>query len=174
MKYSSLLFLCFFLFGCGNSQKFMLEYLNEDIPIVYEVTLKFKFIPPYCGGAAPNEEMEAERLKGLPWSSQVLYMNKNNTDSYESFVTDQYGYLRLALLKGKYCIKKPYKIVKSKVEEFKKEGWEFDEECLLQEMEKCDFSFEVTKDTTIMYEVRGRCHYNGPIPCVLNPGPPPP
>ena len=174
MRHPILFFLSFLLLSCGNSQKIAREYLNQDIPLVYNVTVKFKFIPAYCGGAAPSQEMEEERRKGVPYRSEVLYMDKNGDPNYESFVTDQFGALRLALLKGNYCIKKPYKIEKSKLAKFKADGWEFDSDCLTKELERCDFSFVVTKDTIIEYEIYGRCHYNGPVPCVSNPGIPPP
>ena len=174
MKHTLILLFSIFLLGCGNSQKITHEYLNQDIPPVYKMNLKFKYIPAYCGGAAPSNEMEAERQKGLAWRSQVLYMDKNGANNFESFVTDQYGYLKLALLEGNYCIKKPYKIEEAKLMKFKNEGWEFSQECLKQELEKCDFSFQISKDTTIEYVVYGRCQYDGPIPCVSNPGPPPP
>lgn len=174
MRHSFIILLSFLLLSCGNSQKIAREYLNQDIPLVYNVTVNFKFIPAYCGGAAPSPEMEAERRKGVAWRSEVLYMDKNGDNNYESFVTDQFGALRLALLEGKYCIKKPFKIEKSKLEKFKTEGWEFDSDCLTKELERCDFSFDITKDTTIEYTVYGRCHYDGPVPCVNNPGTPPP
>ena len=139
MKHSLILLFSIFLLGCGNSQKITREYLNQDIPPVYKVNLKFKYIPAYCGGAAPSNEMEAERQKGLAWRGQVLYMDKNGANNFESYATDQYGYLKLALLEGNYCIKKPYKIEEAKLMKFKNEGWEFNQECLKQELKKCDF-----------------------------------
>lgn len=160
--------------SCGGSQKIALEYMNKDIPMVYRVTLKFKYVPSYCGGAAPSPEMERERIKGFPWASQLIYMNKGDSTEFESFVTDNFGQLRLALLKGDYCLKSAYKIDPSFKAKYKSEGWEFDEACFQELINKCDYSFSVTKDTTIEYTVRDRCQYEGPTPCVLNPAPPPP
>jgi hypothetical protein len=175
MKHFLITPLVVFLFlSCGSSQKLAYQYLTEDEPIVYRVNIKLRYIPPYCGGAAPSEQMEQERLKGFPWNNKVFYMNKNDSGKYESFVSDQYGMLRLALFKGKYCLKLPYKVESGSIEKFKKQGWEFDAACLEEVMNQCDFSFEINSDTTLNFTHRGRCHYQGPTPCVTNPGPPPP
>lgn len=164
----------FILLSCGSSQKLAKRYLLEDAPSVHQVTINFKYVPAYCGGAAPTPEMEAARRKGSFWRNQIIYMNKDQANNFESFLTDQYGRLNLSLFKGNYCLKMPYKIEPKRIEQHRANDWEFNEDCLQSMISKCDFNFEVTGDTILNFSVYGRCQYEGPIPCVSNPGMPPP
>ncbi|UTW62354.1 hypothetical protein KFE98_20510 [bacterium SCSIO 12741] len=138
------------------------------------LTFHFQHISPYCGGARPTEEMENERSKGSAWANQVIYLTVNENDP-QKFQTDSSGNLVLPYKAGKYCFFLPYKKEKKYLEDWKKAGWEFDEECLAKKMAECDFQKEVAvKDTTLSFRVYGRCNYQGPIPCTSNPGMPPP
>lgn len=140
-----------------------------DAPIV----LYFHLIRAYCGGAAPTEEMERERAKGEAYANSVWYVGKNISNC-KKVTADENGQVKLNLEKGKYFVYGYYKIDKQQMSEWRK-TWKFNEECLQELLSKPDFEFEVGAGVDkFEFVIFKRCSYEGPIPCVINQGAPPP
>ncbi|MCB0481601.1 MAG: hypothetical protein KDC83_09220 [Flavobacteriales bacterium] len=135
----------------------------------------FHLYSPYCGGAAPSEEMEELRRKGSNYSAEnVIFIHVESQKEYE-FQTDENGDVELSLPLGNYLIFSQGKRSQAKIEEYKKNNWNFDEECLAKYLAESDHKLEVTSETgDQVFRVNKRCFYEGPIPCTTNDITPPP
>lgn len=160
------------LFLSCSGKKAVIETVDQPKESPAFITVKFHYIPPYCGGAAPTEEMEKERLKGLPWSNKEIYYLIDGKAPKKGITNDN-GALILQG-SGDFCFKMPFKVDESIVQGFRDKGQDFDESCLKEMTEKCDLQFTAHNDTTVLYTIYGRCAYQGQIPCMINLGPPPP
>lgn len=138
------------------------------------ISIHFQEYRPYCGGAAPSPEIEAEVSKGVPYGNkEILFMDVNNKEW--KFNTNEKGDVEIMLPAGDYKIYSKGKRDQAQIEKWKGDNWEFNEECLEKYFRESDHFLSLTKESQdTSFRVRNRCWYQGPIPCVKNPKDPPP
>ncbi len=169
------------LLSCKNSeQKAPSEVTKNELKKASKkktktVTFSVKIIQPYCGGAAPSEEMENMRMKGEPAKQFVFYIYKE-TGIPIKMVTNMEGSATAELNNGGYCFKEGYKSDPEMIKGLENSDWEFDQACYSQWKEQCNHAFVVsdTSSNHINFTYRPRCSWEGPVPCITNTGFPPP
>lgn len=182
MKKITILLAVLSIFACKNREKRATETQKSEQqataskhePVEKEITVAVRRINPYCGGAAPSDEMERMRMKGEPGNNIVFYITNGNGVSIR-FKTSEMGTAKASLKPGSYCIKEGYKIDPEMKKVLANSDWEIDEECIAKWNASCNHEFEVTDSTTVVsFTYYGRCGYEGPVPCITNAGFPPP
>ncbi len=145
----------------------------------HTVKIELKNAIPYCGGAAPDPEMELVRLEPLPKYSLILYSeNEDGSRGAElkEIKSDEEGAYNLNLPGGKYQLWLPTKklsLEKFIVAESPDLGADYnykDKECFLAWKERPDFSFEINSDTVVSLQYNPFC-YTGSHPCLNYTGP---
>jgi hypothetical protein len=145
----------------------------------HEVRLELADANPYCGGAAPDPEMELPIYVPMSNASYLLYVeNEDGSRGKElkEIKTNEEGVANLTLPKGKYQLWLPSK--KLSLDDFIKaespdrgQNYSYsDKECFQAWREKVDFTFEVKSDTTIALSRPTRC-YTDAHPCLKYDGP---
>ncbi len=101
MKYTLTLLVLIVLLSCGT-KKNQLENEAASIPEVSVVSTELKILVkiPYCGGARPTEEM-LNRTK--PISASFILKGDNGFEKEVN--SDELGYIKISLKKGKYQLK---------------------------------------------------------------------
>ncbi len=179
-----IVFLAATMLSCKNSEKnskaIKSSESTEAVSSIKDNELKtvqffVRQINPYCGGAAPTEEMERNRMKGAPAIDFIFYIENKHGVS-QRLATNNLGIASAKLKNGSYCIKEGYKADAEMQQSLKNSNWEFDMECLKKWNTTCNLEFEVTDTTneTITFTHYPRCSYEGPVPCITNTGFPPP
>ena len=102
------------LLSCKNSEKkATTEGTKSEVSEASKKGLKsisfsVKIIQPYCGGAAPSDEMENERMKGEPAKEFVFYISTDGGSPLK-LTTNMEGTANAEFPTGSYCIKEGYK-----------------------------------------------------------------
>lgn len=152
-RFLLLLILSFFLFSVNSfGQK-------------KTVTQKILFIQPYCGGARPTPEMEANALKPWPYAHKtvIIISEKGNVDSVK---TDKAGSFKKTLKFGKYKLLESWRYYKKTPD-----GTlitMFDKDCLSAEWQKEFKNISVSKEKITeeeKYQINANCPWN--MPCLL-------
>jgi hypothetical protein len=181
--------LCFtlFLFAC-NSHKgaFNKSDKRDEITDTFQTTetlksfnlqLTIQQYNPYCGGAAPTDEMLNNYV---PVSGDFILIDKKT--SQESIINVKNGEIELQLKPSQYAIKESFKNVSFK--EFYARYKKKDKAYYMNKNEACFkkwwnanlFEFEI-KDTTTLLKLEtilyGQC-FTGNNPCIQYTGPYPP
>lgn len=166
------------LIGCKGSEQTNTFNDTKSIINTITVTLLARKVNPYCGGAAPTEEMENERLKGSLANNYSFYITSSEQpDKVIKHTTNELGIAKMDLQPGKYCIKEALKVDEALQNEIRKSNWEIDEDCFQKWVANCNLEFEVKSDSssqTVHFTHYGRCSWEGPVPCITNTGFPPP
>lgn len=107
-----------------------------------KVVLEIKSLQPYCGGAAPTEEMIAESSRPKPYAKKMIIVisEKGKVDSVK---TNEKGELKLKLKKGIYKLVEPWRYYLDTPGGV--DANEFDLHCLKEEWPKIAYVLEVTK-----------------------------
>ncbi len=181
-----LLFLVIALFACKNKEKSTSTETEKPIktatdvvensqPTARKVDFSVRVIRPYCGGAAPSEEMEQMRMKGEMANKFVFYIENNNGVS-KRVITNEVGVVSIELEPGEYCVKEGYKADPEMKKELEDSNWEFDKECISEWNATCNHEFSVTNDKNalVSFIYKPKCGWEGPVPCITNAGFPPP
>ncbi|MDB9725764.1 hypothetical protein OAA90_05230 [Salibacteraceae bacterium] len=169
------------LLSCKNSEKkATIEGTKSEVSEASKKGLKsisfsVKIIQPYCGGAAPSDEMENERMKGEPAKEFVFYISTDGGSPLK-LTTNMEGTANAEFPTGSYCIKEGYKSDPEMIKSLTNSDWEFDEECYANWKAQCNQTFVVSDTTSnnVFFEYRPRCGWEGPVPCITNTGFPPP
>ena len=121
------------------------------------------YIQPYCGGARPTPEIEAESRKPKPYANRtmIIISDKQKVDSVK---TDQYGAFKLKLKKGKYKMYEAWKYYKSTPTGDPLSS--YDKVCLENEWKKDCMNIKISRssisiDSCILIE---HCPWN--VPCI--------
>jgi hypothetical protein len=126
---------------------------------------------PYCGGAAPTQEMMDESQKPKPYANKKLYVYKNGR-CLDSSTSNDLGVFSVQLNSGVYQLYEPWKHFKTGPYGDAKS--EYDPVCLKKEWTKADVSIRVKKGKkSIMSNMTsvGLCQWQ--YPCRLNKEMPP-
>lgn len=107
--------------ACGTAKK--VEHNNKDVNVVedeeiieisdtshkapYNTKITISHFTPYCGGAAPDDEMLA-RQTSLQ-SNTIFILINHSTGEKTNVKTDSEGVLYLNLAEGAYAIRETYK-----------------------------------------------------------------
>lgn len=140
-----------------------------------KIKFSIRVINPYCGGAAPSDEMEIARMKGEPAKEFIFYLNNESEDPIR-MITDMEGSASIELNNGKYCVKEGYKSDPEMIKKLNDSDWEFDNECLADWKNQCNQEFVVSDSSSnlVKFTYYPRCGWEGPVPCITNAGFPPP
>jgi hypothetical protein len=127
-------------------------------------TIKISQINPYCGGAAPTPEMEAEARKARPYKNQTVVL-VSETGKVDSAKTNDAGIIKIKLSRGNYKLYESWRYYKltpagNNISAFNKD-------CLENEWQKYFMSVTVSKKTTIQSSdgpIQIPCQWN--LPCL--------
>lgn len=175
MKNILLFVICFSLFS------FKREHEKE-----YIVKAEIKYIAPYCGGAAPTEEMIQKIKAPRPLPNKKLYIKKGKVNDIssvvvDSVVTDSSGFFIYFLPNGEYLVidedkkdKRKYDLLLKRYSKQSQSNTSIDKNCLDKWFRTPDFTFTVNShNQEIQHTYTGKCSWNS-TPCTLYTGPLPP
>ena len=137
---------------------------------------------PYCGGAAPSEEMMRQSTTPKAYPNKKFYVRKGNVnstlmDTILSFTSDLDGNFNFKLAPGIYSIIQSSQLKELDWKNYKSNQYTVvDEKCLQAWWAKPYYLLEV-KDKDISdlnFIFRHRCFVPGDIPCINYIGPMPP
>jgi hypothetical protein len=128
------------------------------------VSISLEYLQPYCGGARPTPEMEAESHtpKPLPNATVILIDSKNKAKKVKS---NSKGIINLKLKPGIYNIKEVWRHKKATPNGA--EISQFDPNCLNEEWKVELIKITVTKTdvkTEAFYNITKYCEHS--IPCL--------
>lgn len=135
------------------------------------VSTQINFMQPYCGGARPTPEIQADAQKAKPYSNRtiVAVSNKGKVDSAK---TNTEGTFKINLKPGTYKLFEAWRYYK------KADGGlavsDFDQECIKAEWKKEIKEVIVSKTeikVTDKNEIIQICPWN--LPCILESHKPP-
>lgn len=170
------------LLSCKNTEKngttddkIQKTEKSENSPNVKTIDFAIKIVQPYCGGAAPSDEMENQRMKGEVARDFSFFVLEKGGEP-KKITTNGEGSATLELPNGEYCLKEAYKCDNELINALDNSDWELDEECFEEWKTICNKEFSVsdTGATKIEFTYYPRCGWEGPVPCITNTGFPPP
>lgn len=91
-----ILLLCVCITIKGNAQKKI------------KLELTFNYVKPYCGGAKPTAQQQADAKKEIPLTNQKFYVYQNNK-CIDSLLTDGNGNAIIKYFPGTYYLFEPWK-----------------------------------------------------------------
>jgi|GEM_PF-2561167 hypothetical protein len=162
----------------GSNQEQHLS-TTEDVPAVqYRVQGLVMVRKPYCGGAAPSEEIK-KKFGPEPGHNLVFWVQSQSTDSTKSTFepvsmrTDTSGIFSFELPSGSYCLKLDERTHKLNPRLLAESKLEFDPECQAEYESGCDLRFEVKDQSLELPPVMLVKKCNNPYfsPCVRYTGP---
>ena len=139
----------------------LLSY-SQKVVVSFNVT----FTQPYCGGARPSPEMEAEFAKPKAFALKNIVLVSENGKKF-SAKTNAQGVVKISLKPGNYKLYEVWRIRQKTYDgsDLKK----FDKDCLLQEWKKEFAILKVDVKGGNYSETNGiqvPCYYA--IPCLLD------
>ena len=171
------LFVLYLLIGCSSTKNSGIN--NPEIVKHYNVQVKILRYIPYCGGAAPSEEMMNNYQPGI---NDFVLIN-NSTKEKSTFRTDSLGMYQLNLDNGEYIIREIFKdltyeefYAKNSITKGQYYKNTTDTDCYRKWWEQNLFEFEITDTTTIIQltsTLKSAC-FTGNNPCIMYNGPWPP
>lgn len=135
------------------------------------VTLKITYTEPYCGGARPTKEIEAESKKPKPYAKKTIVI-LSNAGKADSVKTNSSGTLKLKLKPGTYKLFEAWRYYKASPNGMPLA--DFDAECLKTEWQKEIILITVaakTSSCTPKNDIVTFCPWA--IPCMLESSRPP-
>ena len=179
------------LLACGVEKEVVKtegeDHVQEEEEVLFEedktynVSIKLFRFTPYCGGAAPDWEMEQRQTS--PMNYTTLLLLDLDANMKREVKTDSAGVLYLNLKPGKYAIREKYK--DCSFEEFKKQNFQNsddyyistpDSNCYYNWWSSNFLEFEVTKEDSLYQYSQttySQC-FTGRNPCINYIGPWPP
>jgi len=157
MKYLSIVILSAIMGTACQSQK--------------KVSISINYLQPYCGGARPTEEMEADAQTPKPLKNTALVL-LDAAKKAKTVKTDEQGKLNLHLKPGHYELMEVWRHKKTTPN-----GSEislFDKNCLLEEWKAILQTIDISKSdvkTEEKYMIIQYCDHS--IPCMLDSFKPP-
>lgn len=143
---------------------FCFSYVFEENPSVNATTIIITKTIPYCGGAAPSEEMiKASQEKIIPYGTFFYLIkgsiNKEDRKVVSKFQIDSTGRACLNLRAGTYSIINEFSFQKLRLDSGK-----YDNNCLRNLWATPLISFQVQKNNcdTVRYNIAENCAYNQP------------
>jgi hypothetical protein len=153
MRLFSLVIIPLFIFSLSSAaQK---KTLNQTIA----------YVKPYCGGARPTPEMEADAQKPKPYAHKTIIIIAES-GKVDSVKTDKDGNFKKALKYGKYRLFEHWRYYKKTPD-----GSDisiYDKDCLGLEWKKefKSISIDKTKITEEeKYQINSKCPWS--VPCIL-------
>jgi hypothetical protein len=128
--------------------------------------VKVTYIQPYCGGARPTPEMEADATKEKNYSNRMVII-VNTMGKVDSSMTDSSGYITKKVPFGNYKLFEPWKYYKRGPNG--ESMSELDQECMKKEWAKPFSTVVFTKklvNVTSSGPIIMQCAYN--FPCTIN------
>ncbi len=130
----------------------------------YPVIIKITRTEPYCGGAAPSDEMVKESQKKKIAFSEIFYLiqgseNKEGRRVIQKFRMDSSGYYCKKLAPGKYSVINEYSFQKLTID-----SSHYNVDCIKKLWAAPMFRFTVSKSgcDTILFNINKYCSYNEP------------
>jgi len=126
---------------------------------------KVTYIQPYCGGARPTPEMQAEALKAKPYSNRSVII-VSESGKVDSAKTDKTGTLKKSLKIGKYKFFESWRYYKTTPDGAPVSN--YDKDCLAKEWEKEFKTVTISKSKTIEEskdQITLNCEWA--LPCIL-------
>jgi len=148
----------------------------------YTVSGKVMQTFPYCGGAAPSEEMMKSLRAPKPYGGKIFYIRKGSVNDLKapimgSFTVNGAGEFSFELPPGTYSIIQKEQLKTLDLKQFKSGTWEkADENCLKEWWAKPYHLLEI-KDKNLgelSFIFHRKCFVNSDIPCIYYRGPMPP
>jgi hypothetical protein len=135
------------------------------------LTLKLTYREPYCGGARPTKEIQAEAEKDRPYSKERIIM-VSETGKVDSLKTEKSGILKLKLKPGNYKLYEPWRYYKTTTQGLNPK--DANASCLKLEWEKEILQIAVTtKGCNIVRKTDILRYCPWAIPCILESAMPP-
>jgi hypothetical protein len=130
-----------------------------------KLSTKVTYIQPYCGGARPTPEIEAEGQKQRPYSNRTIII-VSGLGKIDSALTDKNGVLKKVLRSGNYKLFEAWRFYKSTPN-----GGpisHYDQTCLSAEWNKAFRKISITKNK-ITEEQTDQITFNCEwfLPCIL-------
>ena len=133
---------------------------------------------PYCGGAAPSQELLEKLAKPVAYAGKKFFIREGKTNSInakilESFSTGKDGEFSIRLAPGIYSIILEEQLKLIKAEDLTKEFIEVDEKCLEEWWSKPYYLLEVKNYdiNDLNFNFFHRCFILNDIPCINYNGP---
>jgi len=105
-------------------------------------SIKISYLQPYCGGARPTPEMEAEAQKPKPYAHKTVIIVSEN-GKVDSVKSNEAGIIKKKLIAGKYKLYESWRYYKST--QTGDPLSEFDKSCLEEEWKRYFMEVTVTK-----------------------------
>ncbi len=157
------------------------RYANPDIDLdakSFTVTGHITIVSPYCGGAAPSNEVLENAKKPQAYAKQPILIRKGKTNALGTAMatrttTDANGDFKVQLPAGDYCL------VLAEKENARSNSFKatttmvIDEKCDSKWLNKCDISFTV-KDNNVSglrLNLKKKCMLTTLSPCISYDGP---
>jgi hypothetical protein len=123
------------------------------------ITINLTYYQPYCGGARPTKEIEAEAAKSKPYANKMV-MVVSNVGKVDSIKSNADGVIKLRLKRGTYKIYEAWRYYKTS-----QDGLiaKYDAECLKAEWQKEYYTITVSKNEFVITEVNqiiNNCSWN--------------
>ena len=153
-----------------------------DQKIKFKISGTVNVTTPYCGGAAPSEEIMENSRKPQPYNAKVFYVRKGNINSMKaeiilSFTTNTKGEFVIELPEGTYSIIQKEQTVAFKMKDYKMDKFHIAEESCLKEWWGKPYHVLDIKDKNIeglIFTFHRQCFVTSDIPCIRYIGPMPP
>jgi hypothetical protein len=135
-------------------------------------------IQPFCGGAAPPQNVVDHASMEVPYHNKKFYIKKGNINNLtsaviDSFITDSLGQFRLRLPVGQYCLLQPQQMEKLDSKKIETRFIKADSLCLQAWWAK-PYHVLVVKKTNnkpLRFVFQKRCYITSDIPCLHYNGP---
>ncbi len=135
------------------------------------ITLPITFMQPYCGGARPSKEIEADALIPKVYANKVVIII-SSTGKVDSVKTNELGILTIKLNIGTYKVVETWRYYKKTPQHFFIS--DFDKACLKAEWKKEIAEISITKTKTKIVQKNTIIYTCGwQLPCILENKKPP-
>jgi len=164
------------LLQCSTRQNTQATTIVENDDHKTQVTFNFLIKEPWCNGVRPTDEQHANAVKPKPYREKKIYITKTNFEVVDTLLTDINGQSSSKLAPGDYYLVDSKKIESDQTKAtFSKTSANIDLKCFEKWINTPDKEFFVADTAqSISHTVKGRCAFQGKIPCLKNLPPPRP
>lgn len=146
----------------------------------YTVSGKVTQTFPYCGGAAPPQELMEKLAKPVVYAGKKFFIRQGKTNNRDakiitSFITGKDGEFSIQLSTGTYSIILEEQVNSIKAQDLTREFIQVDEKCLEEWWSKPYYLLEVKNNdiNDLIFNFYHRCFIVNDIPCINYVGPQP-
>lgn len=147
----------------------------------YTVTGNILVKSPYCGGAAPSQEILDKAAIPQPFAKQSFLIRSGKTNALGTnlvtrVMTDAKGDFKVDLQAGTYCMVLAEKESARDAGFYKTEFWTVDKPCDTKWLNTCDLTFTVADRNVsgLRKTFERKCQITSLSPCISYSGPLPP